>query len=89
MALLVIGTPLKEDDMAPAARKFGRLFIAVMTVLVGVAMLVLPGPGLLTVALGLGLLGRELGWEWVARAEAWLFSWTDDVPTTLPRRGEG
>ena len=37
-------------------------------VLLGAAMLVLPGPGLLTLAVGLGMLGRELRWQWVLRA---------------------
>jgi len=31
-------------------------------VVAGLAMLVLPGPGLVTIALGLGLLGREYTW---------------------------
>jgi hypothetical protein len=33
----------------------------------GVAMLVLPGPGLVTIAVGLGVLGRE--YAWAARAD--------------------
>jgi hypothetical protein len=37
-------------------------------VLAGVAMLVLPGPGLVTIALGFGLLGREYR---VGRCRAW------------------
>lgn len=36
-------------------------------VLAGVAMLVLPGPGLVTIALGFGLLGRE--YTWAARID--------------------
>jgi hypothetical protein len=31
-------------------------------VLAGVVMLVLPGPGLVTIALGFGILGREFAW---------------------------
>ena len=36
-------------------------------VLAGVVMLVLPGPGLVTIALGFGLLGRE--YTWAARID--------------------
>jgi len=61
--------------MARAAKKLGRLLIATLTILLGVAMLVLPGPGLLTLALGLGLMGRELRWQWVLRAETRLRDW--------------
>jgi hypothetical protein len=47
-------------------RRHGRrLAISVAgaaVVLAGVAMLVLPGPGVLTLALGFGLLGKEYTW---------------------------
>jgi hypothetical protein len=53
-------------------RRHGRrLAISVAgagVVLAGVAMLVLPGPGLLTMALGFGLLGKE--YPWAARVYA-------------------
>ena len=42
-----------------------RLAISVAgtaVVLAGLAMLILPGPGLLTIALGFGLLGKEYPW---------------------------
>jgi hypothetical protein len=48
-----------------------RLLITVagsLAVVAGVAMLVLPGPGLVTIALGLGLLGQE--YTWAARLSA-------------------
>lgn len=72
--------------MAQTARKLGRLFIAIMALLVGVAMLVLPGPGLLTIAIGLGILGKELRWAWVLRVEARLLAWTADVSERPWRR---
>lgn len=55
--------------MARAARKFSRLLLAALLVLVGAAMLVLPGPGLLAIAAGVGIAGRELRWGWVLRIE--------------------
>jgi hypothetical protein len=48
-----------------------RLLLTVaggLAVAAGVAMLVLPGPGLVTIALGLGLLGQE--YTWAARLSA-------------------
>ena len=48
-----------------------RLLLTVaggLAVAAGVAMLVLPGPGLVTIALGLGLLGQE--YAWAARLSA-------------------
>lgn len=55
--------------MARAARKFSRLFLATILLVCGIAMLVLPGPGLVVMAFGLGIVGRELRWAWVLRAE--------------------
>jgi hypothetical protein len=65
--------------MARAAQRLTRLIVATLTMLLGVVMLVLPGPGLLTLALGLGLMGRELQWQWVLRAERRLRTWTSDL----------
>ena len=38
-------------------------------ILIRLALLVLPGPGLLCIALGVGIIGRELRWPWVLRFE--------------------
>lgn len=49
----------------PLRRILRRLVITVagtVVVAAGIAMLVLPGPGLVTIALGLSLLGREHAW---------------------------
>lgn len=47
---------------------------AVLTILVGVALLVLPGPGLVVIALGLALLSREVPLlrPYVEKAKAWI-----------------
>ena len=55
--------------MARAARRAGRLAGAGLLIVAGTAMLVLPGPGLVTLGVGLGLMGPELGWSWVQRLE--------------------
>ena len=55
--------------MARAAYKFSRLLLAALLMLAGAAMLVLPGPGLIAIAAGLGIAGRELRWGWVLRGE--------------------
>jgi tellurite resistance protein TerC len=40
--------------------------------LIGIAMLVLPGPGLLVIPVGLGILGIEFAWArvWLAKVKA-------------------
>ena len=42
-----------------AARRIGITIAGVIVILAGIAMLVLPGPGLLTIVLGLMILGAE------------------------------
>lgn len=44
------------------ARRAIILVVGGTIVLIGVALLVLPGPGLLTLALGLAVLGLEFAW---------------------------
>ncbi len=55
--------------MARTAKKISRLFLAALLMLAGLVMLVLPGPGLVAMAVGLGIVGRELRWAWVVRME--------------------
>ena len=55
--------------MAQAARKIVRFGFAGCLILLGLALLILPGPGLLCIALGVGVIGRELRWPWVLRFE--------------------
>jgi uncharacterized protein (TIGR02611 family) len=42
--------------------RIGFAFFGFLVVLAGVAMLVLPGPGLLVIAIGLGILALEFAW---------------------------
>ncbi len=76
----------KWEDMILAHRKFAdlstakkvkRVFIAAMggTVLVvGVALIVLPGPAILVIPAGLAILALEFAWaaRWLRRARSWL-----------------
>lgn len=55
--------------MARPVHTASRLLLAAFLVVAGIAMLVLPGPGLLTIALGLGVAGRALDWPWARRVE--------------------
>ncbi len=54
-----------------AARRIAIAVIGGTVVLLGVAMLVLPGPGLLTIIGGLAILGAEFAFarRWLARAK--------------------
>lgn len=54
------------------ARRIAIAIIGATVVLLGVAMLVLPGPGLLTIILGLMLLGVEFAFarRWLARLKS-------------------
>lgn len=55
--------------MARPVHTAARLLLAAFLVVAGIAMLVLPGPGVLTIALGIGVAGRALGWQWADRLE--------------------
>jgi len=54
-----------------AARRIAIAIMGTTVVLLGVAMLVLPGPGILTIILGLMLLGVEFAFarRWVERVK--------------------
>jgi len=53
-----------------AARRAGIALIGSTVVLAGLAMLVLPGPGLIVIPAGLAILGLEFAWarHWMKRA---------------------
>jgi tellurite resistance protein TerC len=53
-----------------AARRAGIALIGSTVVLAGLAMLVLPGPGLIVIPAGLAILGIEFAWvrHWMKRA---------------------
>lgn len=70
--LLVALAQLARRAQAAAARRFRRTAVAVAgstLVLVGLVLLVLPGPGLLLFTAGLALLATEYAW-----AQRWLAS---------------
>ena len=50
-------------------RRAGVLLLGVSVVSIGIAMLVLPGPGILVIPAGLGILALEFEWaqRWLAR----------------------
>lgn len=65
--------------------RLGRIGAGIGLVLLGLALLVLPGPGILTIAAGLAVLGREFAWaantlDWMKRRFRSYFS--GEVPKT-------
>ncbi len=54
------------------AKRIAISLIGFTVLSIGVAMLVLPGPGLLVMAVGLAILGLEYAWArvWLARVKA-------------------
>ena len=62
-------------------QRMARIGTGIALLAAGTAMLVLPGPGLLTVAGGLAVLGRDAGWA--ARISEWLRSctWSPGAPS--------
>lgn len=71
---------------AHLAVRVARISLAVVLLLAGVAMLVLPGPGWLVIAAGLAVLSRDVAW-----AERWLAAVRRRIPGaqpdgSLPRR---
>lgn len=71
------------------ARKIAIAIIGTTIVLLGVAMLVLPGPGILTIILGLMLLGVEFAFarRWLARLKSTTRMAAERVRSRV-RRGE-
>lgn len=55
--------------------------LGVLLICAGIAMLVLPGPGILVIFLGLGLLGTEFPWaqRLILRIKAWAQPYMDRV----------
>jgi tellurite resistance protein TerC len=63
---------LSESTLIRSLRGARRLVIALIggtTVLLGLALVVLPGPAVLVIPLGLGILGLEFAWarRWLER----------------------
>jgi uncharacterized protein (TIGR02611 family) len=53
---------LRLDKLSPGVRRVVVGVVGIIVVLIGIAMLVLPGPGLLMIPLGLAILGTEFYW---------------------------
>jgi uncharacterized protein (TIGR02611 family) len=63
-------TRLHANPISAAATKVVVTFIGVGVFVAGVIMLVIPGPGLVAMALGLAILATE--WHWARRATRWM-----------------
>jgi len=74
-----------------AARRMVIAMLGATIVLAGVAMLVLPGPGLLTIILGLMLLGVEFAFarRWLTRIKKETRQAADRVAQKLGRKDGG
>jgi hypothetical protein len=71
------------------ARRIGITIAAAIVILAGIAMLVLPGPGILTIVLGLMILGAEFEFarRWVERIKIRLRQVLDYARRRLRRPG--
>jgi uncharacterized membrane protein YbaN (DUF454 family) len=75
--VLADGLPTESTEQARAhlVVRMARLSLAVALLMVGVVLLVLPGPGWLVIAAGLAVLARDVAW-----AERWLTAVRRRVP---------
>ena len=64
----------RRKKKSPVWRRVIVFFIGGLFLITGVAMLVLPGPGLLLIPLGLAILATEFRWarKWLLTARQWL-----------------
>ena len=74
-----------------AARRIAIAIIGVTVVLLGVAMLVLPGPGLLTIIGGLAILAIEFAFaeRWLERAKKGTKKTVDEVKRRVRQEDPG
>lgn len=74
-----------------AARRVAIAVIGTTVVLLGVAMLVLPGPGLLTIVGGLAILGLEFAFarRWLQRIKKETRKTVDRVKQRVRKNGAG
>ncbi|MDA0213848.1 MAG: rhodanese-like domain-containing protein [Planctomycetota bacterium] len=56
------------------ARKIAVLLIGGAVTIIGIVMIVLPGPAFIVIPAGLGILALEFGWarRWLSQAKAWI-----------------
>jgi len=66
-ALFII---IRVEAIYASARRIGVLIGGSVLLVAGLAMLVLPGPGVAAIIAGLALLGTQF--EWARRASGWL-----------------
>jgi tellurite resistance protein TerC len=71
----------------PGARRIALAVAGFSVLAVGVALLVLPGPGLLVIAIGFAILAREFAWA--ARLVTWFQSLVGRVRAALQARRGG
>jgi len=73
------------------ARRIAVLVIGGTVCLIGIAMIVLPGPALVVIPLGLGILGLEFAWarRWLARVKKAANGLVDGVKDYYPWRRPG
>ena len=64
--------PSGEPGRAPVAVKALRIMGGSATALTGLALLVLPGPGIVLIVAGLGILGRDI--PLAARLQKWMIA---------------
>lgn len=72
-----------------AGRRVGITIAGIIIILAGVAMLVLPGPGILTIILGLMILGVEFAFarRWLARIKSTTRQAAERVRGKVARKG--
>ena len=73
------------------SKRIAVTVVGATVVVAGLAMLVLPGPGMLVVALGFAILGREYAWaasafEWIKRAATRAARATHGTARSIRRR---
>jgi len=65
---------LRRKGNSPIWRRLIVFFVGGFFLILGVAMLILPGPAILLIPLGLAILATEFRWarKWLSAARQWL-----------------
>ena len=71
-------------------RQLWRLIIVIVGItvlLIGIAMIVLPGPAIVVIPIGLGLLGTEFAWarRLLSKAKAWATKGVHALASSKPK----
>lgn len=67
--------------------RIGRVVLGILLLVAGVAMLVLPGPGILAIFLGITFLAHEF--HWARRVQNWMKNRYEHLKGRLDGRSEG